>query len=71
MSFCTDPCVKACTKDLKPKCGTDGTTYSNQCRLEIAMCKDPSLQLASDGPCPSPPGTLNCRSSVLNLEAFL
>ena len=44
-------CEKACTRDYRPKCGTDGTTYSNQCELEIAMCKDSSLELHSDGPC--------------------
>ena len=59
MYVCTADCEKACTRELLPKCGTDGTTYNNPCLLEIAICKDPSLQLASDGPCPPPPGTMN------------
>ena len=67
MSICTADCEKACTRELLPKCGTDGTTYNNQCLLEVAICKDPSLQLSSDGPCPPPPGILNFRSSVLTL----
>ena len=51
-------CVRPCTEDYRPKCGTDGNTYANQCFLETAICKDPSLRLASDGecyaPCPRP-----------------
>ena len=45
-------CEKPCTREYLPKCGTDGTTYNNQCLLQIAMCKNGQIQLASDGPCP-------------------
>ena len=59
-------CGRACTREYQPKCGTDGNTYDNQCLLDIAICEDPSLYLASHGACPTPtrppqppPGTLN------------
>ncbi|XP_048580646.1 fibrillin-1 isoform X2 [Nematostella vectensis] len=46
-------CPKACTREYKPACGTDGNTYPNRCVLAIQSCETgEKLQLAHDGPCP-------------------
>ncbi|EDO38471.1 predicted protein, partial [Nematostella vectensis] len=48
-------CPKACTREYKPACGTDGNTYPNRCVLAIQSCETgEKLQLAHDGPCPPP-----------------
>ncbi|KAJ8024772.1 Tenascin [Holothuria leucospilota] len=46
-------CPMICTFEYRPQCGTDGTTYSNPCALEIAQCEgsDETLELAYEGPC--------------------
>ena len=41
-------CAEMCVKIFDPKCGTDGRIYGNQCELEKAACKNPSLQLEID-----------------------
>ncbi|PIK48379.1 Kazal-type serine proteinase inhibitor 1 [Apostichopus japonicus] len=45
-------CDTACIAVLDPVCGTDGTTYGNDCELGIATCRNPTVTLAARGPCP-------------------
>lgn len=47
-------CEMACTRNLNEKCGSDGQVYGNQCLFKIAKCKNPSLQLVSCRPKPTP-----------------
>ena len=44
-------CDVLCSTEYSPVCGTNGKTYNNTCYLDIAICYDPTLQLASDGEC--------------------
>ncbi|KDO22140.1 hypothetical protein SPRG_10958 [Saprolegnia parasitica CBS 223.65] len=47
-------CPSICTMEYAPVCGTDGTTYSNGCKLEIARCRGgpkSTLRIAHVGPC--------------------
>lgn len=56
-SSCDGRCANCnneiCIEIYKPVCGTDGITYSNQCFLEIAACKNPDKQIniQSKGDC--------------------
>ena len=38
-------CPQLCTSDYTPVCGTDSKTYSNECAMEVAACKDGKTDL--------------------------
>ncbi|XP_037789447.1 LOW QUALITY PROTEIN: extracellular protease inhibitor 10-like [Penaeus monodon] len=44
-------CSEACPFNYLPVCGSDGVTYPNQCSLDVAICKNPSIYKAFDGTC--------------------
>ncbi|KAF0704067.1 hypothetical protein As57867_007415, partial [Aphanomyces stellatus] len=41
----------ACMYKDPPVCGTDNVTYTDICALEVAQCKNKSIQLAATGIC--------------------
>lgn len=47
----TDPCMKPCTREFRPICGSDNKTYSNPCTFSIAQCRYPGITKVRDGPC--------------------
>ena len=50
-------CNRQCNKLLRPVCGTNGRTYSNECRMKQASCLARiAIEVRSNGPCPEEEG---------------
>ncbi len=56
--FLVDGCpFDACTAHYDPVCGSDGVSYTNECWLNVAICRDSRITFRHEGICtPLPPG---------------
>merc|ERR1712168_645491 len=63
---CQKRCRKPCTKILSPVCASNGRTYLNKCRFEIAQCKakkkNVNLTIKSQGRCKAPKHPCNIKN---------
>jgi hypothetical protein len=46
-----ETCSAMCTRIFLPVCGSNGVTYSNECLLKYANCKDKTIVYVHDGEC--------------------
>ena len=46
-------CPSICIQTVNEVCGSDGRTYSNKCKLSVAACNNPKLNIVEvhKGPC--------------------
>lgn len=50
-----ESCVFRCTKDFSPVCGSDNTTYGNDCELKTSNCESRiEIRKSHDGECKEP-----------------
>ncbi len=51
--FILEKCNSGCGSEFTPVCGSDNTTYNNECILRMAKCqtKDSNLEIQSNGTC--------------------
>nr|XP_053642977.1 uncharacterized protein LOC128696019 [Cherax quadricarinatus] len=59
-------CPLACPASYFPVCGSDGKTYGNECGLQAASCRDPTITKIGSGECE----TLNEFYSFRRLEGI-
>ncbi|OWY94374.1 Epi9-like protease inhibitor [Phytophthora megakarya] len=46
-----EKCPVLCSRELLRVCGSDGNTYDNECRFEVAKCKNPTITMKYKGRC--------------------
>ncbi len=44
-------CVRHCTSEHKPVCGSNGVTYGNKCTFQNAKCTKRTIRLRHAGKC--------------------